>query len=520
MQYEKEKIESDQDNGAYIFISYSHKDNDIIQRALSLLKKYGYRFWYDEGIQVGKEFAEELAVRIANCEQFLLMMSPYAANSLHVHREVHLANEYDKSILVVYLQPTKLPLALEYSIGNLQAMSAYKYDNIFQDYTIFTKKFLNLLKKTVIKSHLNDSDTAIDSLKPSKTFNNRYKIIKSLGRGGLSDVYLAQDDHTKTYVVIKQIKQDKTKDIYCRNSFFQEKNILSKLTNTSCPFVPSLIDWYQLDDNFYLIENFIYGISLEKIKNYSETMIVELGLKVSHILSLLHWHRIVHLDIKPSNIFIDNLGTVNLIDFNMSKFLDEQKNAYATGYTRYFAPPEQMQRKMTRKISSIHSESEAVGYYSDVFSLGMTLKFLLLKNFVSIRKVREESCPIRFYRADISPELEYIIERMICKNPENRYTVEKIRKVLKNYQTVPLSIKQDLRSQSEKAIAKYKEEKESKKKFAREFINSISGEVSQKGNFMSSDWELPSLLLSNDIADINRSILLDWSVQLVMSQYS
>ena len=66
----------------YIFISYAHKDSGDVYPAISALHAKGERIWYDEGIEAGKDFAEQLGVHIENCALFLLFVSPASASSL------------------------------------------------------------------------------------------------------------------------------------------------------------------------------------------------------------------------------------------------------------------------------------------------------------------------------------------------------------------------------------------------------------------------------------------------------
>lgn len=111
----------------YIFISYSHKDRDEAVKVIRLLQRNRYRVWYDEGIDPGTEWDENIAEHIKQCEYFLALISPNSVTSSNCRDEIKYARDLDKPRALVYLTDTQLPAAMQMRLGRLQAVYKYKY---------------------------------------------------------------------------------------------------------------------------------------------------------------------------------------------------------------------------------------------------------------------------------------------------------------------------------------------------------------------------------------------------------
>ncbi|OQB42792.1 MAG: hypothetical protein BWY06_00498 [Candidatus Latescibacteria bacterium ADurb.Bin168] len=110
----------------YAFVSYAHKDSALVYRDISALHVEGYRLWYDEGIEPGSEWPEDVAQALERCALFLLFISPSAVASRNVRNEIHLALSRNKPIVAIYLEETKLPSGLELQIGAIQAVMRFR----------------------------------------------------------------------------------------------------------------------------------------------------------------------------------------------------------------------------------------------------------------------------------------------------------------------------------------------------------------------------------------------------------
>lgn len=109
-------------NEPFVFISYSHKDNGIINEIFERFNLHRCRFWYDDNIHLGVDWSEDIATHINNAECVLLFISKNSINSDYVKDELHVARTLKKPIIPVYLEDVKLPLGLELSLGRAQSI--------------------------------------------------------------------------------------------------------------------------------------------------------------------------------------------------------------------------------------------------------------------------------------------------------------------------------------------------------------------------------------------------------------
>ncbi len=110
----------------YVFVSYSHKDCAVIFEEIQHLHDAGYRIWYDEGIDAGNEWPEEIAQAVVGCSLFLIFVSPRSVDSVNCRNEINLALNKKKRFLAIHLEETELPLGLQLRMGDLQAILRYK----------------------------------------------------------------------------------------------------------------------------------------------------------------------------------------------------------------------------------------------------------------------------------------------------------------------------------------------------------------------------------------------------------
>lgn len=110
----------------YLFVSYSHRDGATVYADIARLHDQGYRVWYDEGIEPGSEWPEDVAKALDGCSLFLLFVSPNAVASHNVRNEIHFAISRKKPILAVHLDETEMPKGLELQLGSIQAVMRYR----------------------------------------------------------------------------------------------------------------------------------------------------------------------------------------------------------------------------------------------------------------------------------------------------------------------------------------------------------------------------------------------------------
>jgi serine/threonine protein kinase len=201
---------------------------------------------------------------------------------------------------------------------------------------------------------------------------DRYYIISAIGEGGMGRVYYAEDKRLNQKVAIKETiakSSESSQEIDARiKSFQREAHLLAgKIKH---PAVPKVIDYFQFEENWYIVMEYIDGDSLEKQrKERNQPFFVKEVLLLTdqllQILDLLHNQDppIIHRDIKPSNIKVKN-DHVYLLDFGLAKQITGSSSTFATFMTPAFASPEQINNKeVTQK--------------SDLYSVGATMYFLL-----------------------------------------------------------------------------------------------------------------------------------------------
>lgn len=257
-------------------------------------------------------------------------------------------------------------------------------------------------------------------------FNGRYRILKVLGEGGMSIVYLAENIKVGSLWAIKKINK-------ASNSKFDllvEPNILKKLSHSA---LPRIFDIIEDGKNIYIIEDYIEGISLNKkllrCGKIAENIVAMWALQICDVLLYLHSFKpnpIIYRDMKPSNIILTEEGSVKLIDFGISREY-KRESLLDTTYigTRGYAAPEQYGLAQT-------------DVRSDIYSLGVTLYHLLTGK--SPKEPPFEIRPIREFDENLSKGMELIIEKCTKPDPKQRYqSTEELYDDLQNLNKSPES---------------------------------------------------------------------------------
>jgi serine/threonine protein kinase len=257
------------------------------------------------------------------------------------------------------------------------------------------------------------------SLQTNFVLHDRYRITGVIGVGGMGTVYQARDLHftdVKKLVAVKEMHTN-TPDPTLRASmiktFQREANILATLSH---PAIPKIFDFFDLNDRVYIVMEFINGSDLElilqKTKDLPVEKIIDWAIEICDALSYLHSQEpqpIIFRDMKPSNVMIDTLGKVRLIDFGIAKSFDSRVRQHTMIGTEGYSAPEQYRGEISPQ--------------SDIFSLGATLHHLLT------RKDPRLEAPFSFHERRIGdlnpaapPALIAIVNKALALNQADRYT--------------------------------------------------------------------------------------------------
>lgn len=238
-------------------------------------------------------------------------------------------------------------------------------------------------------------------------FNGRYRVIKTIGSGGMGTVYLAESTSLGTKWAIKAIPKKENANF----DLLAEPNILKKLNH---PALPRIIDIEEDDENIYIIEDFIEGEPLDKQlqyrKRFDEATVIEWAKQICNILYYLHSQRpnpIIYRDMKPSNIIVSVDNIVKVIDFGIAREFKKDSGS-DTSYmgTRGYAAPEQYGTSQTDART-------------DIYSLGVTMYHLLTGK--SPNEPPYEFKPLRVVDKSFSEGIEFIVNKCVQNNPANRY---------------------------------------------------------------------------------------------------
>jgi hypothetical protein len=125
----------------FAFVSYAHRDAEAVYPEIQRLDLMGYRIWYDEGIDPGNEWPEEVASSLKRSTQFIVFVTQRAIESRNVRNEINYASSENKSVMVVFLQPTELSEGMKLQIGTVQFIN--KYEMTEADFIEKVKKVLS-----------------------------------------------------------------------------------------------------------------------------------------------------------------------------------------------------------------------------------------------------------------------------------------------------------------------------------------------------------------------------------------
>ncbi len=280
----------------------------------------------------------------------------------------------------------------------------------------------------------NNQDT---TLKANFVLQNRYKIMGVLGGGGMGTVYQARDlnfTDVRRLVAIKEmhtLATDGALRASMLKTFRREANILAALSH---PAIVKIYDYFDLNDRAYLVMEYVNGSDLEllisKTKELPLEKILEWAIDLCDVLDYLHDQKpdpIVFRDMKPSNVMIDSLGKVRLIDFGIAKtFISGVKHTMIG--TEGYSAPEQYKGDVTPQ--------------SDIYSLGATLHHLITRKDPRLEPPFSfHERPILDYNSEVHPGMVEIIERALAFKVEDRYqTCSEMREALEALRYRPVAM--------------------------------------------------------------------------------
>lgn len=241
----------------------------------------------------------------------------------------------------------------------------------------------------------------------------KYEVLKLIGKGGMSKVYLAMDKNLNKQWAIKEIERkayDKNNEVVVASAM-AEANMMKKL---DYPSLPRIVDIIEKENVIYVVMDYIEGETLSSVLSKEgaqpQEVVIEWAKELCRVLDYLHTQNppIIYRDMKPANIMLQSNGNIKLIDFGIAREYKEQNLADTVSLgTKGYAAPEQFGGK---------GQTDA---RTDVYCLGVTLYHLLTGQ--NPCEPPYEIYPIRYWNPQLSSGLEAIIQKCTQLNPEDRY---------------------------------------------------------------------------------------------------
>jgi serine/threonine-protein kinase len=269
-----------------------------------------------------------------------------------------------------------------------------------------------------------------------KLLNDRYKIERQIGSGGMALVYEAKDILLDRKVAIKMLRPEFVSDEDFINKFRHEAKAVAKITH---PNVVSIYDIVESENSLYLVMEFIEGRDLKSIiKKRGKLSVVEaldIANQVTAGVEVAHENNIIHCDIKPHNILITDNNQVKVTDFGIARAVTSSTMTITDtimGSANYFSP----EQAQGREIST----------YSDIYSIGIVLYEMISGQVpfdgespisVALKHIQKEPKELIELSPSIPEEVNNLVMKALSKDPKDRHKNaaqlrEEIVKTLKN----------------------------------------------------------------------------------------
>jgi serine/threonine-protein kinase len=247
----------------------------------------------------------------------------------------------------------------------------------------------------------------------------RYELEELVGSGGMSNVFRAHDRLLERTVALKILHEQYTRDEDYVERFRREARAVAQLTH---PNIVTVIDRGEQDGRQFIVFEFVEGQNLKELSAQGPLdprEAIRLTLQVAHALSFAHARGLVHRDVKPQNVLLNEDGQAKVTDFGIARSLDVHgvtQTGTVLGTSDYIAPEQARGQKVDPK--------------TDIYSLGVVLYELLTgevpfsgDNFVAVamRHVSEPAPSVLEHRPDCPLRLDLAIQRAMAKDPADRF---------------------------------------------------------------------------------------------------
>ena len=252
------------------------------------------------------------------------------------------------------------------------------------------------------------------------TLSGRYRLEARIGAGGMSTVYRALDETLQRQVAIKLLNREVASDSDQLERFRREARAVAQLSH---PHIVGVIDAGEDESRPYIVFEYIEGETLkDRIRRVGRLPIPEAvayAIEIERALGAAHARHIVHRDVKPQNVLIDEEGSAKVTDFGIARTLEEEgltADGRVLGTTDYVSPEQALGQHVTGQ--------------SDLYSLGVVLYEMLTGEVpfkgenqvaVAMKHVREILPDVQSKRPEVSAALAAVVDTATAKRREDRY---------------------------------------------------------------------------------------------------
>lgn len=350
-------------------------------------------------------------------------------------------------------------------------MAPDRSDNLKEQNSAAAKSVNNLDPESTAGVASGTSQQAPSRFEAGTLFNERYEILRLLGRGGMGEVYLASDKRINRQVALKVLHPNLVSSNESLRRFTQEAQAVSALNH------PHIMTIHEVDSTpdgtLFFVAEYVDGQILRSLLRKGRLELskaLEVAIQVSSALSAAHEAGITHRDIKPENIIVRRDEYIKVLDFGLAKLTHKQTSTTSAG------PDDPTQAFLRTKpgaamgtpayMSPEQARGVQVDARTDIWSLGVVMYEMLTAHrpftgetstdtMVSV--IMSEPPPISSY-VDLPSELEWIVSKAISKDLEGRYQtakelradLEKIKKRIEFDQNLNRSANRDSLNDREK----------------------------------------------------------------------
>src|SRR4051812_42653466 len=256
-------------------------------------------------------------------------------------------------------------------------------------------------------------------LAPETVVDERYSIINRIGSGGMADVYCAQDLQLGRKVALKLLYRRFAEDEEFVERFKREASAAAGLQH---PNVVGVYDRGEWDGTYYIAMEYLEGRSLKQVLQEEGPLpadrAIDIVIQILRAARFAHQRGIIHRDIKPHNVILDEEGRAKVTDFGIARAgaSDMTETGSIMGTAQYLSPEQ--------------AQGHAVTVGSDLYSVGVILYELLTGSVpfegetavaVAFKQVSAEPRPPSELNSAIPPALDAIVMRALAKDPAQRF---------------------------------------------------------------------------------------------------